>query len=114
VTTHHIQRGIIAIRIKMIAVALQQGKQEEAAAELEEISQLASENLDRQYMAFIQSYYGCLYSLQGNFPAARISHQRALDLFERLGMRHEAQKVRKMLSGIEEGQGDCLDLPQLP
>lgn len=114
VTSNHIQRGIIAIRIKMIAVALEQGKDQEAAAELEEISQLASENLDRQYMAFIQSYYGCLYTMQGNPTAARKAHNKALDLFERLGMRREAQKVRKMLDGIDSCQTNWIDLPQLP
>jgi predicted negative regulator of RcsB-dependent stress response len=114
VTTNHVQRGVIAVRIKLVAIALQQGKPDEAAEELKEISPLVSENLDRQYMAFIQSYYGCLYSMQGNIPAARSSHQRALDLFERLGMRNEAQKVQVMLKGIDEGVIDCFDLPQLP
>jgi tetratricopeptide (TPR) repeat protein len=114
VTTNRVQRGMIAVRIKLIAISLQQGKKEEAAAEMKEISQLASENLDRQYMAFIQCYYGCLYSMHNNFTAARDAHNKALDLFERLGMRLEAQKVRAMLNAVEEGHVDCMDLPQLP
>jgi tetratricopeptide (TPR) repeat protein len=114
VTTNHVQRGMIAVRIKLVAIALQQGKPEEAAEELKEISPLVSENLDRQYMAFIQNYYGCLYSMQGNIPAAQGAHQKALDLFERLGMRIEAQKVRTMLKELDEGAIDCFDLPQLP
>jgi galactitol-specific phosphotransferase system IIC component len=114
VTTNSVQRGMIAVRIKMIAIALQQRKLEVAAEELREVSQLASENLDRQYMAFIQSYYGCLYAMQGNIPAARAAHNRALDLFERLGMRHEVQKVGIMLDMVDEGQMEFIDLPQLP
>lgn len=114
VTTNHIQRGIIAIRIKMIAVALAQGQLEETAAGLEEVSQLVSENLDRQYMAFIQSYYGCLYAMQDNIPAAREAHGKALDLFKRLGMRREAQKVCALLKAIDEGRTNWVDLPQLP
>jgi len=100
VTSNHIQRGIIAIRIKLVAVALEQGKLEESAAELEEISQLSSENLDRQYMAFIQSYYGHLYSMQNNIPPPRCLYQ-SPRLFERLGMRREAQKVRTTLDDID-------------
>ena len=114
VTSNHIQRGIIAIRIKLIAVDLEQGKLEESAAELEEISQLASENLDRQYMAFIQSYYGHLYSMQNNIPAAQAAYTKALDLFERLGMRREAQIVRSTLSSITEPGTRAIELPQLP
>lgn len=38
VTTSSVQRGIIAVRIKTIAIALQQGKPEEAAAKLKERS----------------------------------------------------------------------------
>ncbi len=52
--------------------------------------------------------------MQGNLPSARAAHNRALDLFERLGLRQEAQKVRKMLGDIDEGQMSCFDLPQLP
>jgi hypothetical protein len=114
VTSNHIQRGIIAIRIKLIAVALEQGKLEESAAELEEISPLASENLDRQYMAFIQSYYGYLYSMQDKFPSARLAYTKALDLFERLGMRREAQKVRTTLNAIDVANTNRIELPQLP
>ena len=114
VTSKGIQRGIIAISIKLIAVTLEQGKLEESAAKLEEISQLASENLDRQYMAFIQGYYGCLYLMQNNIPSARAAYSKALDLFERLGMRREAQKVRTTLTGIDEPHTNCIDLPQLP
>jgi tetratricopeptide (TPR) repeat protein len=114
VTSNHIIRGIIAIRIKLIAVALEQGKLEESAAELEEISRLASENLDRQYMAFIQSYYGRLYSMQNNIPSARAAYTKAVDLFERLGMRREAQKVRATLNVIDEKPTDWIELPQLP
>jgi tetratricopeptide (TPR) repeat protein len=113
VTTNHIIRGIIAIRIKLIAVALEQGKLEEATAELKEISQLASENLDRQYMAFVQSYYGRLYSMQNNIPAAREAYTKALDLFGRLGMRREAQKVRATLDVIDEARTEWTELPQL-
>jgi len=114
VTSNHIQRGIIAIRIKLVAVALEQGKLEESARELEEISQLASENLDRQYMAFIQSYSGYLYSMQNNIPAARIAYTKALDLFERLGMRVAAQKVRASLTGMDGALSNPIELPQLP
>jgi predicted negative regulator of RcsB-dependent stress response len=114
VTSNHIQRGIIAIRIKLIAVALEQGKLDESARELEEISPLAFENLDRQYMAFIQSYYGYLYSRQNNIPSARIAYTKALDLFERLGMRREAKKVRTALNGIDDEHPDRVELPQLP
>ncbi len=114
VTSNHIQRGIIAIRIKLVAVALEQGKLDESAAELEEISQLASENLDRQYMAFIQSYYGHLYAMQKNIPDALTAYTRALDLFERLGMRREAQKVRARMENINEAPTNWIELPQLP
>jgi tetratricopeptide (TPR) repeat protein len=114
VTSNHIQRGIIAIRIKLIAVALEQGKLEESATALKEISPLASENLDRQYMAFIQSYYGYLYAKQNDIPSAQVACTKALDLFERLGMRREAQKVRKTLNEIDLAHLDLIELPQLP
>ncbi|MDR3575298.1 MAG: hypothetical protein P4L50_15670 [Anaerolineaceae bacterium] len=107
VTSNHIQRGIIA-------VALEQGKLEESTKELEEISQLASENLDRQYMAFIQSYYLYLYTMQNNIPCATAAYTKALDLFERLGMRREAQKVRTTLNGINQPHTNRLELLQLP
>ena len=65
-------------------------------------------------MAFIQGYYGCLYLMQNNIPSARAAYSKALDLFERLGMRREAQKVRTTLTGIDEPHTNCIDLPQLP
>jgi transcriptional regulator with XRE-family HTH domain/tetratricopeptide (TPR) repeat protein len=124
VTEKKIQRGIIAIRIKLIAIYLEQNKLAESAAALETISQLASENLDRQYMAFIQSYYARLYSLQNDLPAARDAYTQAIDLFERLGMRRELKKVRASLEAIERPSSlgaelraselPAAELPQLP
>jgi tetratricopeptide (TPR) repeat protein len=114
VTSNKIQRGIIAIRIKLVAVALQQNKLEESAVELATINQLAAQNLDRQYMAFIQSYTGYLYQAQNNLSAAREAYLKALDLFERMGMRREAQKVRILLKNGVEGYTGWVDLPQLP
>jgi hypothetical protein len=114
VTSNKIQRGIIAVRTKLVAVALQQGKLEESAAELEEISELASENLDRQYTAFIQSYYGYLDSMQNNLVSAREAYKKSLDLFERLGMRREAHKVHVMLDALDVPNPGPVELPQLP
>jgi tetratricopeptide (TPR) repeat protein len=114
VTENKIQRGIIAIRIKLIAIYLEQGKLEEAAAALQAISQLASENLDRQYMAFIQSYYARLYTLQNDTIAAKAAYNQAIDLFERLGMRRELKKVRAGLEVLDGGQDNGTNLPQLP
>jgi len=114
VTEKNIQRGIIAIRIKLIAIYLEQGRLEEAAVALQAISQLASENLDRQYMAFIQSYYARLYALKNEIVAAKAAYIQAIDLFERLGMRRELKKVRVGLELLEKGQCNEANLPQLP
>jgi tetratricopeptide (TPR) repeat protein len=114
VTENKIQRGIIAIRIKLIAIYLEQNKLEAAAAALQAISQLASENLDRQYMAFIQSYYARLYTLQNDLPAARAAYNEAIDLFERLGMRRELKQVRAGLESLDREQDHETNLPHLP
>jgi hypothetical protein len=65
-------------------------------------------------MAFIQSYYGHLYSMQNNSAAAHAAYIKALDLFERLGMRREANKVRARLETFDEVLSDPIELPQLP
>jgi tetratricopeptide (TPR) repeat protein len=116
VTEKKIQRGIIAIRIKLIAIYLEQSRLEEADAALQTISQLASENLDRRYMAFIQSYYARLYTLKNDIPAARAAYNEAIDLFERLGMRRELKQVRVGLESLdgEREQDNETNLPQLP
>ncbi|MGE5775907.1 MAG: NB-ARC domain-containing protein [Chloroflexota bacterium] len=114
VTEKKIQRGIIAIRIKLIAVYLEQSRLEEAAAALQAISQLASENLDRRYMAFIQSYYARLYTLQNDIPAAQAAYSEAVDLFERLGMRRELKQVRAGLEALDREQDNGTNLPHLP
>ena len=114
VTANKIQRGIIAIRIKLIAIYLEQNKLEEAAAALQAISQLASENLDRQYTAFIQSYYARLFTLQNDIPAAKAAYNDAIDLFERLGMRRELKQVRAALESLDGEQDHEANLPHLP
>jgi hypothetical protein len=114
VTENKIQRGIIAIRIKLIAIYLEQNKLEEAVAAFQAINQLASENLDRQYMAFIQCYYARLYTLQNDIPAAKVAYNNAIDLFERLGMRRELKLVRAGLDSLDRAQDHKTNLPHLP
>jgi len=111
---------MIAIRVKLIGIYLEQGNLEEAAAALEATSQLASENLDRRYMAFIQSYYARFYTLKNDVPAARAAYLQAIDLFERMGMRSQLQQVRAGLEALEEASGAStaasrvVELPHLP
>lgn len=114
VSDEKIERGIIATRIKLIAIYLEQNKLEEAAAALKEIGQLASENVGRQYMAFIQSYYACLYALQGDIAAARTAYHQAIDLFERVGMRRELKTMYAGLELLDEAANAGASLPKLP
>jgi LuxR family glucitol operon transcriptional activator len=114
VTDLHIQRGVIAISVKLTGIALEQGNLEEAAATLETIRHITSEEQDRQYLPFIQSYSARLSTLQGDLPAAKAAYTQAIDLFERLGMRRELQKVRAGLAGLDGVQPSAVALPQLP
>ncbi|MFZ6031138.1 MAG: NB-ARC domain-containing protein [Chloroflexota bacterium] len=114
VSEKKIQRGMIAIRIKLIAIYLEQNRLEEAAATLEAAGEMTSEALDRQYMPFIQSYYARLYTLQNDIPAARAAYNRAIDLFERLGMRRELKKVRASLEALDGTPPPATELPHLP
>ncbi len=110
----NIVRGVIAIRIKLMAVALRQGKLAEAANDLDEISLLTAGNLDSQYyLSFIYYYYGYYYTLQANIPAAREAYEKAIDSFDRLGMRREVMKVRSMLRDIDEGITQGIEIPHL-
>ena len=65
-------------------------------------------------MAFIQSYYARLYTLQNDTIAAKAAYNQAIDLFERLGMRRELKKVRAGLDSLDTGQDNETALPQLP
>jgi hypothetical protein len=65
-------------------------------------------------MAFIQSYYARLYTLQNDIPAAKTAYNEAIDLFERLGMRRELKQVRVGLESLNGEQVNKTDLPQLP
>lgn len=116
VTERQVQRGMIAISVKLIAIYLEQGCLPEAAAALEAISHLAADNLDRRYMAFIQSYYARFYTLQNNLPAARAAYHEAIDLFERMGMRRQLARVRLGLQALDEMPANPAepDLPRLP
>jgi hypothetical protein len=101
-TEQKIERGIIAIQIKLIAIYLEQGDLAAASAALAEISQLACENLDRGFMALIQSAYGRYYALQDNRASARSAYTQAIDLFERLGLRRELETAQRDLDRLED------------
>jgi len=119
VTEFKIQRGIIAIRIKLIAIYLEQNRLDEAAAALETISQIASAELDKQFMPFIRAYYGRLYTLQNDIVAAQVAYREANDLFKRLGMRRELERAQAGLDAINgetvsSAELESGELPQLP
>ena len=56
---------------------------------------------DRYQIARARKNLARLHTLRGDIPAARVSLVEAIDLFERLGMRHELAEARAELAGMD-------------
>ena len=60
-----------------------------------------TEYQDRLGVASVHYVTSRLHILRGDIPAARASLAEAIDLFERLGMRHELAEARAELAGMD-------------
>ena len=75
----------------------------QAAPHLEKSIAVLEEIKAENELALAYSSYGRLHKQQGEIPQAREYLSKAIEIFERLGTLHEADKVREELGGLSEG-----------
>ena len=101
---HGENRAITSTRIRLVTIELDLNDIEVAERRLFDIRERAYTYQDRRYIAIIARIYARLHILRGNIPAARISLIEAIDLFERLGARHDLAEAHQALTDLETSE----------
>ena len=100
---HNYTRGIVSIQTILAKIDLDLGNIDSAAEALASGSVYVGDYQERRHTAELQRTYARLHALRGDFPAARMSLAKAIDLFERLGIRRELAEAREELARLETG-----------
>lgn len=93
--------SIVHNKLKLAAIELDRKHLDDAAELLAEVSAGARQYQYRWYIAETQRLYARLYTLRHNLPGARAALAEAIDVSERLGMRHFLSKARAELTELE-------------
>lgn len=99
-------QGVIDIQTKLAAIYLDQQDGERSELALAESNALAHRYRDRACIARIKRLYARLHAARGELAEAEMMLNEAIDIFERLGMRHEldeAYQARERLAEKEAG-----------
>jgi tetratricopeptide (TPR) repeat protein len=98
--THLLLEGTL----RLAQIALEEGRFEKVAAALESCQNLSENDPDRRHHAELAWVKGQFKQLQHAYSEAHTAYQQALDLFERLGLRGEAERVRADLQSLQHEQ----------
>jgi tetratricopeptide (TPR) repeat protein len=94
-------RSIAGNRLKLASIALDGGDIPAVTAAIDECRVIAQRYRDRRRLAECHRITAHILSLQGDVEAATYELRAALDLFERLGMKHEATAAQAELATLE-------------
>jgi tetratricopeptide (TPR) repeat protein len=95
------QRNVIATQIHLAEIALLQGNLAQAEEALEESDTMAHRYNIRKHFPDILRLYARLHIMQDNISAAHDCFTEAIDLYERLGMRHDLVAAREELARLQ-------------
>jgi tetratricopeptide (TPR) repeat protein len=93
--------GIFSSQSRLASIYLEQGQLEDAKNLLIASIELAQNYQGRRFIALNHRLYSRLHTLRGDLSAAHAALTEALDLFERLGMRHDLAEAREELTRLE-------------
>ena len=94
------QRGVIGAQIHLAEIALLQGNLAQAEEALKESDAMAHHCGDRGHFPDILRTHARLHIVQNNISAAHDCLAEAIDLYERLGMRHDLAAARQELAEL--------------
>jgi TolA-binding protein len=95
------QRSAIGNSLKLAKIEIEQGNLAEAEATLEACRPTAEQFQDRRRLGELHRLVAQVAALRGDAPAARAALERAIDLFERLGMRGELVEAQAEFAKID-------------
>jgi tetratricopeptide (TPR) repeat protein len=98
---HHHQRAIAFIQWRLAVIVLDEGKLEDANQSLTHSRRRAEQFQDRECLAHILFHFARLHIQQGDLLAARAALVEAIDLFERLALRHEYKQAFTALEQVK-------------
>ena len=96
------ERFVMTNKIFLASIDLDLGNIEEAAEALAASQAQALQYQDRASLVDIHWTFIRLHTLRGDLPAVRAALAEAIDLFERLGMRHRLTGARAELARLDE------------
>jgi len=96
------QRMIILARLHLAYIAIAQKQFNEAEILLETGLPVVDNNTDKRLSALYRQAFAQIYSSKGKVSEAQIWAKEALDGFEYLGMKAEAEETREMLHALQE------------
>ncbi|HEY5003887.1 MAG TPA: tetratricopeptide repeat protein, partial [Ktedonobacteraceae bacterium] len=96
------QRMIILARLYLAYIAIAQKQFNEAEILLETGLPVVDNNTDKRLSALYRQAFAQIYSSKGKVSEAQIWAKQALDGFEYLGMKAEAEETREMLHALQE------------
>lgn len=90
--------------LRLAQIALEEGRFESVSTALESCQTLIERDPERRHLADLAWLSGQFKQLQHAYSDAHDAYQQALDLFERLGLRVEAERVRADLHSLQHEQ----------
>ncbi|KPV49178.1 hypothetical protein SE17_34090, partial [Kouleothrix aurantiaca] len=101
---HNDMRSVLGNTLKIASIALEQGDLAGAAAALDECREGAEQLRDRRRLSELNCLSARLYDAKGERAAASAALGQAIDLFRRMGMRHDLAAAERELVALAAGE----------